>query len=48
MPIKNEEGICRQINFIGRLFIEGATIFSIIEKSKETTFEFSENSAMVV
>ena len=38
----------QQINFIGRLFIEGATMFFIIEKSEETTFEFSQNSATIV
>ena len=32
----------QQINFIGKLFRNiGATIFFIIEKSKETTFNFS-------
>ena len=39
----------QQINFIGRLERnEGATMFLIIEKSEETTFEFSQNSATVV
>ena len=39
----------QQINFIGRLERnEGATMFWIIEKSEETTFEFSQNSATVV
>ena len=39
----------QQINFIGRLKRdEGATIFFIIEKSEETTFEFSQNAATVV
>ena len=35
----------QQINFIGRLKIEeGATMFFIIEKSEETTFDFSQDS----
>ena len=39
----------QQFNFIGRLERnEGATMFFIIEKSKETTFEFSQNAATVV
>ena len=37
-----------QINFIWRLERnEGATMFSIIETSEETTFEFSQNAATV-
>ena len=39
----------QQINFIGRLKRdEGATMFFIIEKSEETTFEFSQNAETVV
>ena len=39
----------QQINFIGRLGRdEGATIFFVIEKSEETTFEFSQNAVTVV
>ena len=39
----------QQINFIGRLERnEGATIFFIIEKSEEKTFDFSQNSATIV
>ena len=39
----------QQINLIGRLERnEGATMLLIIEKSEETTFEFSQNSATVV
>ena len=38
----------QQINFIERLERnEGATIFFIIEKSEETIFEFSQNSATI-
>ena len=39
----------QQINFIGRLERnQRATMFFIIEKSEETTFEFSQNAATVV
>ena len=39
----------QQINFIGRLTRDkGATMFFIIEKSEETTFEFSQNAATAV
>ena len=39
----------QQINFIGRLeWKEGATMFFIIEKSEETTIEFSQNAVTVV
>ena len=39
----------QQINFIGKLERnEEATMFFIIEKSEETTFEFSQNSATIV
>ena len=39
----------QQINFIGRLKRhQGATVFFIIEKLEETTFEFSQNAATVV
>ena len=34
----------QQINFIGRLEENNATMFFIIEKKEETTFDFSENS----
>ena len=37
----------QQINFIGRLE-ENATMFFIIEKKEETTFDFSQNSVTVV
>ena len=38
-----------QINFIGKLENQdhGATIFSIIEKSEETTFNCSQNSVTI-
>ena len=35
-------------NFIGRFEDDKVTMFFIIEKSKETTFEFSQNSATTV
>ena len=39
----------QQINFIGRLERnEGVTMFFIIEKKEETTFDFSQNSVAVV
>ena len=40
----------QQINFIGKLKNQnhGATIFFIIEKSEETTFNFSQNSATII
>ena len=39
----------QQINFIGKLLRNtGATMFFIIEKSEETTFNFSQNSATVI
>ena len=38
----------QQINFIGKLEDDKATMFFIIEKSEETTFEFSQNSVSVI
>ena len=39
----------QQINFIGKIERnEGTTMFLIIEKSEETTFEFSQNVATIV
>ena len=39
----------QQINFIGRLGRdEGATTFFVIEKSEETTLEFSQNATTAV
>ena len=39
----------QQINFIGKLSnILGATVFFIIEKSEEPTFNFSHNSATII
>ena len=39
----------KQINFIGKLLKNTrATMFSIIEKSVETTFEFSQNSVHIL
>ena len=39
-----------QTNFIGKLENQdhGATMFFIIEKSEETTFSFSQNSAIII
>ena len=38
----------QQINFIGKLEADEATMFFIIEKSEETTFEFSQNSVSII
>ena len=40
----------QQINFIGKLENQdhGATMFFIIEKSEETTFNFSQNFATII
>ena len=39
----------QQINFLGKLLRNtGATMFFIIEKSEETTFNFSENSVTII
>ena len=38
-----------QINFIGKLSKRnGATMFFILEKSEETTFNFSQSSAAII
>ena len=38
----------QQLNFIGRLEDNNATMFFIIEKKEETTFDFTQNSVVVV
>ena len=39
----------QQINFIGKLSnVLGVTMFFIIEKSEETTFNFSQNSVTII
>ena len=38
----------QQINFIGRLGEKNTTMFFIIEKKEETTFDFSQNSVVIV
>ena len=38
----------QQINFTGRLEENNATMFFIIEKKEEITFDFSQNSVAVV
>ena len=45
--IELENPVKQQINFIGRLE-EDATMFFIIEKKEETTFDFSQNFVTVV
>ena len=47
IELKNPD-LKQQINFIERLERnDGATMFFIIEKSEETTFEFTQNAATV-
>ena len=38
----------QQINFIDKLEDDKAAMFSVIEKSEETTFEFSQNSVKTI
>ena len=38
----------QQINFVGRLEEDNATIFFVIEKKEETVIDFSQNSASIV
>ena len=39
----------QQISFVGKLSnTRGATMFFIIKKSEETTFNFSQNSATII
>ena len=39
----------QQISFIGKLLaLRGATMFFVIEKSEETTFNFSQNSVTII
>ena len=39
----------QQISFIGKLLTTGgATVFFFIEKSEETTFNFSQNSVVII
>ena len=38
----------QQIDFIGRLEENNATMFFIIKKKEESTFDFSQNSVVVV
>ena len=42
--LENPDFLRQQINFIGKLEDDKATMFFIIEKSEETTFEFLQNS----
>ena len=41
-------GLKQQINFIGRLDKDDVTIFFIIEKTKETTFNVSQSSVSII
>ena len=47
IELKNSD-LKQQINFTGRLKENNATMFFIIEKKEETTFDFSQNSVVVV
>ena len=47
IELKNPD-LKQQINFIGRLDENNETMFFIIEKKEETTFDFSQNSVVVV
>ena len=38
----------QKLDFIGRLEENNATMFSIIEKKEETSFDFSQNSVVLV
>ena len=38
----------QQINFIGKLEDDKATMFFIIQKSEETVFEFSQKSVSII
>ena len=46
MELENPD-LKQQINFIGGLEENNATMFFIIEKKEETTFDFSQNSVVV-
>ena len=41
-------GLKQKTNFIGRLEENNATMFFIINKKQETTFDFSQNSVVVI
>ena len=47
IELKNPD-LKQRISFVGRLEENNATMFFIIEKKEETTFDFSQNSAVVV
>ena len=47
MELENPE-LKQQISSTGRLEENNATMFFIIEKKEETTFDFSQNSEVVV
>ena len=40
--------LTQQINFTGKIDADRATMFFIIEKSEETTFEFLQNSVSII
>ena len=46
---QNKSKDLQQISFIGRILVaHGATMFFVIEKSEETTFEFLQNSVSIL
>ena len=47
IELKNPD-LKQQINFTGRLEENNATMFFIIDKKEETTFDFSQNYVVVV
>ena len=48
IELENPDLKQQQINFIGKLKKDKATIFFIIEKTEETTFNFSQNSVDII
>ena len=48
IDLSNQIELKQQINFIGRLGEKNTTMFFIIEKKEETTFDFSQNSVVFV
>ena len=47
MELENRH-LKRQINFIGKLEDDRATLFFIFEKSEETTFEFPQHFVSII
>ena len=47
IELENSELVKQQISFIGKHEEDEATMFFIVEKSEETTFEFLQNSVNI-